>query len=161
MKKSLVALFTLIVVACSFSPVGAQDRDWKKELNRDLVTISDGTMNYSELQLCTIKNQSKAFQIQWNATAPQKGVVSRDNFVAIIVTVQAVFKTRIAQELKMSLDAYTKMVSCMPAESAIGKPELEITITMSDGGLQMQAKKAGSDAVNQTTTTWAQMFKDK
>ena len=157
MKKTICGFFVLFLM-CFSSAAIAQSFDWKKELKRDLVTISGSDMNYSELEICTAKGTPKAFQVRWNAKAPKRGVVSRDQFVAITTAVQSMFATKVAEAMNVSLTDYLQKISCKPVEEAIGMVDLEMTIVMSKGGMQIRAAQPATKKSNQSTVTWAQIF---
>jgi hypothetical protein len=74
----------LVLSALLAVPLGAQE--WKQSLSKELVTIKDGKMVADEFNLVKIAvpgYEPVQLQLKLHAEAPQGGVISRDNVVAL------------------------------------------------------------------------------
>ncbi len=152
-----ISLFLAVLFA---APVAASAYDWKADMKRDLVTVEDGKMKYSELEICEVEGKSKAIQIQWNAEAPAKGLISRDQFVASVAGFSVAIMAEIAAAKGISITDFFDKVDCKPAEEAIGNVDATVSMIMSKGGMQMRVKGVGGKQM-QRTMTWKQVFEEE
>jgi hypothetical protein len=66
--------------------VGASAQDWGNMLSENLVTIESGKMVFEEFGLVKLQlpgYEQSRFQVKLHSEAPQDGIISRDNFVAL------------------------------------------------------------------------------
>ena len=76
----------LCAAPLSFLCLTASAQDWRQELGEELVTIQAGKMVFDEFGIVKIQFpgfEEDRFQIKLHSEAPQGGVISRDNFVAL------------------------------------------------------------------------------
>lgn len=131
--KRLILPVSLLFAMLVSAPAIAGDFDWKKELERDLVTVEDGTMKYSEKQLCTFPRDGKkiGMLITWKASAPAKGVLSRDQFVANVSKLSMVIILGMMLPDKGEFSSVTGKLNCVPADSAAKKDIPATTVPVS------------------------------
>lgn len=153
MKHSISGIFALLIICLSCGAF-AQDIDWKKELQRVLVTNSGNQMLYSDLEVCTSSANPRALQIQWEATAPKNGFISRDQFIALVT----VFRSGFHAEMVKKSNGQAKL-DCKPLDAVIGQVDMKIKVVTTQGGIQLQIDIPGEKKSSQSTMTWAQLLK--
>jgi hypothetical protein len=156
-------LFLVVALLCPMllaGPAAAEDFDWKKELKRDLVTVEDGKMKYSQYEVCTREGNSKALQFLWTAEAPAKGLISRDQFISNVTGFNVAFVAELMSRRGMTLSDFIDKVTCKPVDEPIGNVDIKLGLVFASGGLQIQISGADKKDVKQMTMTWEQVFED-
>lgn len=160
MNRRIIFLAILSAILWA-APATAGDFDWKKELNRDLVTVENGKMKFSEYEVCTRKDKKKlALQFHWTAEAPAKGLISRDQFVSNVTGFNVAFLGEMMAQAGMSLSDFFDKVTCKPVDKPIGKVDIKLHLQFAEGGLQIQFSAPGKKESRQATLTWEQVFDD-
>ena len=139
-----VRLFLAVLLICST----AFAVDWKADLLEDAVVIQGGKMILEEYLLIKGVDEAGAetsIQMKIYSEAPASGVISRDNFVALTMT--------------LYLPMILEMGEFEEIDAPIGTPDYEYTFHMSAGGIQIVLKDNNQNAILvRETMTWEQMF---
>ena len=157
-----LSLFCVVFVGLTFLTTGVwadeddDSFDWENELQRDLVTVEDGKMTYSELQLCEVEGTSRAFQTRWKAEAPEEGLISRDQFVATVTQLEQTMVIELLDKADISVSDYFDRVDCEPTDNAIGEVDLSVTITFAERGMQRVIETG--ETTKRRTMTWDSLF---
>lgn len=152
-----VVLVGLVAVAgTAWAEDDDDDFDWKEELQRDLVTVENGEMTYSETELCEIEGSSRSMQVRWEAKAPEEGVLSRDQFVAMTTEINLVTLFGFLERANVSLSDYLDRVSCQPIDDAIGEVDMTLSVTYAERGLQFAVQT--DEGTKRYTSTWDDVF---
>lgn len=146
----------LLVCAIFAAPTTANAQQWKAELKRDLVTVKDGKMVYSEVEICELKGQTETLDVRWNATAPAKGVISRDQFITFMNSFEASF---VAQMMKARGLDYFDDVDCNPPKKEVEKVNMTISVTLDAKDIHVKMKTPGKEP-KEMTMKWTDMFGD-
>jgi hypothetical protein len=98
-------------------------------------------------------------QLKLHAEAPQGGVISRDNFVALTSqTLIVVFYGVYAQAYQVSALDFIQAVDFTDWAAPIGAPDLELNLFMTDEGMQFEWVNTADGTRNRWTSTWAEVF---
>lgn len=90
---SLVGLIAVLVAA------GDSLAESPARFRRDLVRVENGKFLYDDLAVCEFRfpqTEPRKFQTRHRAEAPSQGVVSRDQFVALITQYEFIFTSGLA-----------------------------------------------------------------
>jgi len=155
--RSIVAV-TLVALTHLVTSAAGADYDPLASL----VEIRDGKLVHVDTSLCTLEgtvvsgaNTSYKLQIAVRAEAPDKGVISRDNFVA--------FNTSLATQLALSIadripglkpSQALAALSCSTLESPIGEPDLRVETVMTKEGVQTSITNTRTGATDRLVRTW-------
>lgn len=124
--------------------------DGRAVLLRDLVRVEQGQLVYDDLGICQVEapgTQGRKIQVRSRATAPEKGLISRDYFVALV--------TRLESDIvRPALGS----LRCEPLEKPIGQVDVEVTMTMTAEGIQYEYKDTAKGTVNRSSNTWKDLF---
>ena len=157
MTKAVHAVALLLVVAI---PASAQD--WRLQLKADLVTINRGKMASNDVGLYKIEvpgYQPAQFQVKIHSEAPAAGPISRDNFVSLTTLMAStVFITALAEGYRVPASEFMQHVDYTQLKSAIGTPDLELNLTMTNEGMQLEVANNSSGQKTRQTMTWDQVF---
>ena len=141
-----------------------QAQDWQQELSEDLVTIEGGKMvleDFGIIQVAFEGYEPVQHQVKVHAEAPEGGVVTRDNFVAITTTMAiTTWFTMFAEGYQASASDYFGAVSFTDLDAPIGNPDLELNIYMTDEGMQFEVVNTQTGQRTRQTMTWAEWFQD-
>lgn len=159
------SFFSLI----SLTPHGidAAETDIEKRLFKETVIIEDGKMTSTEFGLLSFPMLSdERTQYKLYAEAPAVGVISRDNFVAMTVTMQAMILFQIAAAAHSEyaitcaefMENPTEIFDINELDEPIGRVDLEINFYMNKGGMQIEVINTKSGTTNRQTTTWPEVF---
>lgn len=142
------------------SPVLAEDG--RRALLRDVVQIEDGQLVYDDLAICQLNlpgKQSPKFQVHSRATAPEKGLISRDRFVAWVTSFENEVALAWAESgAVLRPSAALRALRCEPLEKPIGQVDVEVTMTMTDEGIQLEYKDTAKGTVVRSSNTWKELF---
>lgn len=149
--------FLLLACALFAAPSTANAQQWKAELKRDLVEVKDGKMVYSEVEICELKGQTDSLDVRWNATAPAKGVISRDQFITFMNSFEASF---IAQMMKAKGLDYFDDVDCNPPKKKVKKDDkLDMTISVTLDAKNIHVKLEAPDKeTKEMTMKWTDVL---
>jgi hypothetical protein len=140
-------------------PTRAQDG--RQGLLRDLVKTEDGQFVYDDLAICRLElpgKQSPKFQVRSRATAPEKGLISRDRFVALVTTVENEIALAWAESGAVVRPSVAmRALHCDPLEQPIGQVDIEITTTLTPEGIQFEYKDTAKNKVERSSNTWKHM----
>src|SRR5262245_18830884 len=157
MTRILRAAAVFSVIA---SPARAQD--WRQELKTDLVAIANGRMTLNDVGLYKINvpgYQAAQYQVKIHSEAPAVGTISRDNFVSLTTMMAStVFITALAEGYRIPASDFMQHIDYTELKSAIGTPDLELNLTMTPEGMQLEIKNNSSNQSNRETMTWEQVF---
>lgn len=137
----------------------ARAQDWRQQLTVDLVTISNGRMTSDDVGLYKVEipgNQPAPFQVRIHSEAPAGGLVSRDNCVSLTTMIAStVFITAFAESYKIPASEFMQHIDYTQLKSALGTPDLELNLTMTNVGMQVEVA-SGQKA--RQTMTWEQVY---
>ena len=157
MTKTLQFVFMLSLLGL---PAAAQD--WRQELKSDVVTLSGGKMVYDEVGLYKLNVpgfQPAQVQVKVHSEAPQGGLVSRDNFVALTTsTFTTVFITALAESYQVSASQFLQGVDYTELKSAIGTPDMELNLVMTNEGMQLEVVNTSTGQRSRQTMTWDDVY---
>jgi hypothetical protein len=151
----LIILFPLLGQS-----VGAQE--WRQQLKSDVVTLRAGKMVYEEVGLFKLNVpgfQPAQFQVKVHGEAPQGGLVSRDNLVALTTsTFTTVFITALAEGYQVTASQFMQGLDYTELKSAIGTPDMELNLVMTNEGMQLEVVNTSSGQRTRQTMTWDEVF---
>lgn len=157
MTKTWEVLAFLLVAA-----LPARAQDWRQQLKADLVTIANGKMTYNDVGLYKVEvpgYQPAQFQVRIHSEAPAAGPVSRDNFVSITsMTASTLSITALAEGYQIPASVFMQHFDYTQLKSTIGTPDLELNLTMTDEGLQIEVANNSSGQKTRSTMTWEQLY---
>ena len=135
--------------------------EWEKMLKRDLVSVRGDKMIFQNHSLCKFgeKGQEKTVQLQVKTygEAPAKGVISRDNFVAMNTELSTVFVLSVGAAAS-SPEKVLESFDCNDLESPIGKPDIEVNLFITKEGFKAEFVDNMNNKRSGTTHTWAEVF---
>jgi hypothetical protein len=133
-------------------------------LLREVVQIENGQLLYDDLAICQLNlpgKQRPKFQVRTRATAPEKGLISRDRFVAFVTTFENEVALAWAESgAVMRPSTALRALNCDPLEEPIGQVDVELTMTMTAEGIQFEYKDTAKGTVNRSSSTWKDMYGD-
>ncbi len=157
MTKLFLRIVLLVLPA---APVSGQD--WRAQLKGDGVVIRDGKMLYDEVGLYRIKVPGYApaqVQVNVHSEAAQGGSVSRDNFVSLTAFMFSMtFLAALSESYKVPASQFLHGLGYSRLKSAIGTPDLELNLVMTDEGMQLEVVNAPPGQRTRQTMTWEQVF---
>ena len=157
-RITALALFALLLTAS-----GMRAQDWREQLGRDAVTIKDGRMVYEQAGLVKIEiagYEPARFQVRVRSEAPARGVISRDNFVALTAqTFVTLFLVLFAEAYEVPASAFLEGFDYTELAAPIGTPDIELNLAMTNEGIQIEIVNTASGERSRHTQTWAEVFK--
>jgi hypothetical protein len=151
----------MLLVAATLGSASAQD-DWRAELSEEWVEMRDGKMVIEEFILFKVAvpgYEETTFQVRTYSEAPATGLISRDVFVGLstIVTYEVLYSA-FAEAYDVPAQVYLQSVTTETLDSPIGKPDLELNLYASDGGMQVEVVNTGLGQSKRFTATWKDML---
>lgn len=167
--RLLILLVFSFVCLISHTPhrIDAAETDIEKKLFKEIVKVEDGKMTSTEYGLLSFPLLSdERTQYKLYAEAPADGVISRDNFIGITITMQAMILFQMAavahSEYAITCAEFTEnpteVFDIDELDEPIGKVDLEINFYMNKGGLQIEVVNTKNGTTNRNTMTWAEVF---
>jgi hypothetical protein len=157
MTKALPGIILLLLAA---TVVSAQE--WRAQLKADGVIIRNGKMLYDEVGLYKIKvtgYDTAQVQVSVHSEAPQGGLVSRDNFVSLTTLMFTMtFVAALSESYKVSASEFMQGLDYIQLKKAIGTPDLELNLVMTNEGMQFEVVNTSSGQKTRQTQTWNQVF---
>ena len=157
MTKLFLRIAVLLLAA---APVSGQD--WRAQLKADAVVMRGGKMLYEEVGLYRIKVPGYApaqVQVKVHSEAAQGGLVSRDNFVSLTTLMFSMtFIAALSESYKVPASQFLQALDYSLLKSAIGTPDLELNLVMTDEGMQLEVVNAPPGERTRQTMTWEQVF---
>ena len=157
MRKAVPYIALLLFAA---TPLRAQD--WRAQLKSDDVVIRGGKMIYDEVGLYKIKvagYEPAQVQVKVHSEAPQGGPISRDNFVSLTTLMFTMtFVAALAESYRVTASQFLQGLDYTQLKSAIGTPDLELNLTMTNEGMQFEVVNTSSGQRTRQTQTWEQVF---
>jgi hypothetical protein len=157
MTKAFPGIMLLFLVATSVSA-----QDWRAQLKADAVVLRGGKMIYDEVGLYKIKvagYDPAQVQVKVHSEGPQGGLVSRDNFVALTTLMfTETFTTALAESYQVPASQFLQGLDYTQLKSAIGTPDLELNLVMTNEGMQFEVVNTSSGQKTRQTMTWEQVF---
>ncbi|PEN14290.1 hypothetical protein CRI94_04425 [Longibacter salinarum] len=156
----LTAVLLLLLV--SVSVVQAQTPDWKAELGEDIVQIRGDKMmmeEYALLKLNVEGQKTNNLQVKLYAEAPKDGIISRDNFVNLtsMITYMSLLEIY-ARAYQLSASEYLQAVDIEQIPNPIGTPDIELNLTATNAGLQIEFVNTADNQRRRVTRTWEEMY---
>ena len=156
MRLSVLTAFamTILVTGHAANAQRATSSGWQDQLTRTLVRTERGQFLYEDRALCEFKPKpgwpgaERKLQIRSSATAPANAV-SRDTFLFFVATWEAQF-------LQQMTGTGTR--SCQLLNAPIGNIDLELIMTLTEEGFQLEVKNTQSGESNRSTQTWADYY---
>jgi hypothetical protein len=149
-----------MLVVLGVTPVSAQD--WRAQLKADAVVIRGGKMIYDEVGLYKLKvagYEPAQVQVKVHSEAPQGGLVSRDNFVSLTTLMfSTTFIAALSESYKVSASQFLQGLDYTQLKTAIGTPDFELNLTMTNEGMQLEVVNTSSGQKTRQTQTWEQVF---
>lgn len=126
----------------------------------DLVTVRDSKFIVEEYSLCEFHRPSgfgptPKFQMRTYSEAPAEDVISRDNFVAYTATTLTVLRLGMVSRLGLSLSQAFNALDCNEIPAPIGTVDLEVRITITADGMQVEFVDNSTGQVTRNTSPWA------
>ena len=150
----------ILLVLLAATPVSGQD--WRGQLKSDAVIIRSGKMLYDEVGLYRINVTGYApaqVQVKVHSEAAQGGLVSRDNFVSLTTLMFSMtFIAALSESYKVPASQFLQGLDYSQLKSAIGTPDLELNLVMTDEGMQLEVVNAPPGQRTRQTMTWEQFF---
>src|SRR2546422_4922354 len=157
MTKTFAGIMVLVLAA---TPGSAQD--WRAQLKADAVVIRGGKMIYDEVGLYKLKVEGyepSQVQVKVHSEAPQGGLVSRDNFVSLTTLMfSTTFIAALSESYKVSASQFLQGLDYTQLKSAIGTPDFELKLTMTNEGMQFEGVKTSSGQKPRQSSAWDQVF---
>jgi hypothetical protein len=151
--SSVGAALLLVAIAAGASADSPSERRL-----RDLVRVADGLFQYDDLAVCQLRlpgSESPKFQIRSQAQAPSKGVISRDQFVAMITQYELVIGLGLAQARPgVTPVQAAEALHCTPIAAAFGTPDLELRLTITAEGSQLEVTDTATGKKSRSVQTW-------
>ncbi|MGB0664412.1 MAG: hypothetical protein ACPGMR_11565 [Pontibacterium sp.] len=122
MAKKLAALLALTLAS------SAHAFDYKAEMKKDRVIMTEKKMLYSQLQRC--KDSKNSVQVLITSEAPNDGTMSRDFFIGF--TSAREFKI-----YELVKDRMRSSVKCTPINNPIGEPDVVFNLYLSAEGYKI------------------------
>jgi len=98
-------------------------------------------------------------QVKVHSEAPQGGLVSRDNFVSLTTLMfSTTFIAALSESYKVSASQFIQGLDYAQLKSAIGTPDFELNLTMTNEGMQFEVVNTSSGQKTRQTMTWDQVF---
>ena len=150
----------IMLLSLAVTPVFAQD--WRAQLKSDAVVIRGGKMIYDEVGLYKIKiagYEPAQVQVKVHSEAPQGGPISRDTFVSLTTLMFTMtFVAALAESYRVTASQFLQGLDYTQLKSAIGTPDLELNLTMTNEGMQFEVVNTSSGQKTRQTQTWEQVF---
>ena len=157
MRKALSTISLLLLTATS-----AQAQDWRDQLKSDGVVMRGGKMLYDGVGLYRINVKGYApaqVQVKVHSEAPQAGSVSRDNFVSLTTLMFSMtFVAALSEAYQVPASQFLTGLDYSQLKSAIGTPDLELNLVMTDEGMQLEVVNSPPGQSTRRTMTWEQVF---
>ncbi|PYP23156.1 MAG: hypothetical protein DMD53_00310 [Gemmatimonadetes bacterium] len=157
MTKAFPGIVLLVLAA---SPASTQD--WRAQLKADAVVIRGAKMIYDEVGLYKLNvagYEPAQVQVKVHSEAPQGGLVSRDNFVSLTTLMfSTTFIAALSESYKVSASQFIQGLDYAQLKSAIGTPDFELNLTMTNEGMQFEVVNTSSGQKTRQTMTWDQVF---
>ena len=147
--------------------VDAAEEDWKKELLEEVVEVKNGKMTSLKFGLLSFPwaaKKDKKAQVRLYSEAPSRGIISRDNFVAITTQIQTTIFVGFAVRAKNINRSEVGGVNPKSffdfneLEEPIGKVDIEVNIYMGKEGLQIEFVAPTADEAERKTITWPELL---
>jgi|SRR5437667_1569009 len=157
MSKTFGGIMLLVLTATS-----TRAQDWRAQLKADAVVIRGGKMIYDEVGLYKLKVEGyepSQVQVKVHSEAPQGGLVSRDNFVSLTTLMfSTTFIAALSESYKVSASQFLQGLDYTQLKTAIGTPDLELNLVMTNEGIQLEVVNTSSGQKTRQTMTWEQVF---
>jgi hypothetical protein len=157
MRKTFAGIMQVVLAA---TPGSAQD--WRAQLKANAVVIRGTKMIYDEVGLYKLKVAAydpAQVQVKVHSEAPQGGLVSRDNFVSLTTLMFTMtFVAAMAESYQVSASQFMQGLDYTQLKAAIGTPDLELNLTMTNEGMQFEVVNTSSGQKTRQTRTWEQVF---
>ena len=159
-KKGVMSIAALALLLIA---PGLHAQDWREQLGRDAVAIKDGKMVYEQTGLVKIGiagYEPARFQVRVRSEAPARGLISRDNFVAMTTqTFVTLFLAVFAEAYEVPASAFLEGFDYTELAAPIGTPDIELNLVMTNEGIQFEVVNTASGERSRHTQTWAEAFK--
>jgi hypothetical protein len=150
------AYFSIVLLFLAATSVSAQE--WRAQLKSDAVVIRSGKMIYDEVGLYKIKvagYEPAQVQVKVHSEATQGGLISRDNFVSLTTLMfSTTFIAALSESYKVPASQFLQGLDYTQLKSAIGTPDLELNLTMTNEGMQLEVVNTSSGQKTRQTMTW-------
>lgn len=125
------------------APVVASAVDWRS----DLIEVRDGRFVYRSTSLCRVTLPDRApsrFLVASYAEAPAEGVISRDRFVALILSVEDEYFITLAERSPgLTASAFSEHLRCDEVPAPEGSPDLSIRLVATKTGYLLEVVEGG------------------
>ena len=161
MKKLLLSAVMISVCSGVWAGDRADTAPWREELARDIVTVNGGTMTMEEGGVLTVDTvEPTKLRVKIQGDAPARGVISRDNFVAVVTSVYHSIFMNLTTSLLPELPAAKLEASYSFRNDANVKRNADVVIAISldATGLMLQLTNSRNQNVQKFPMTWEQYF---
>jgi len=152
--------FQIAVAALCILPLQVVAQEADSDLLEPMVEIQDGKMIIESYTLDKISlpgYDPMQFQVRHYAEAPAEGVIGRDNFVALTTALNLMLlQQSFAAALNVPASAFLDAYDIQDLDAPIGTPDLELTLIVAAGGIQIEIKNTTTGEVSRMTQTWAE-----
>src|SRR5712692_2519183 len=142
MTKAFAGMMLLVLAATSVSA-----QDWRAQLKSDVVAIRGAKMIYDEVGL---------YKIKVAGYDPAQVQVKVHALTTLLFT--ETFTTAMAESYQVSASQFLQGLDYTELKSAIGTPDLELNLVMTNEGMQFEVVNTSSGQRTRQTQTWDQLF---
>lgn len=150
------------------SHVVAQDtEDPTAKLRVDLVTEKDGKLILERYRVCQVFRPetlgggvSQPFRVNARMEAPAKGLINRDQFVALATEIGITIRVSLVEQFLQGMSPVQALdaLRCRDLGKAVTRPDFEFFIAMSKTGLVVEIGEGVSGRRSKQTYPWSEIF---
>lgn len=164
MNRKTLTLTTLAVFVLAGAPAKARSVDPESWVKSDLIQISADTYSYDHHHFCSLKGEaadaSHRVLVRVTASAPTSAI-SRDQFVALIQRMEAVYLMGIGEGWRPGMSAMETagVLDCRPRldPGEVATQTMEITVTKD--GFSAAFTDRASGVTSHHIETWPEAFR--
>jgi hypothetical protein len=151
----------IFAILIGVSPAYAQS-DWEQELGEDLVEFRDGKMIAEDYFIYTVSipgTEEVSIQVKVYGEAPEDGIISRDKFVNLMTMISyQTLVTAFAESYQMSASDFMNAMDIEDLSDPIGTPDIEINLTATNQGMQIEFVNTATNQTRRSTSTWKEIY---
>ena len=153
--KALILVGALVGFVPSFATAQTDRRAMMME---DLVSVDDGKWVIEEFSMERLDvpgYEPVEYQLRLYAEVPNTGVMTRDFFVRITYETQAaILLSMLAEAYQTTPSQFLVAYESTPLQAAIGQPDVELSLFMTEEGIQFEWKDTTTGQTNRSTILW-------
>ena len=153
--RTLILLGALAALVPSFA---AAQADRRAMMMQDLVSVEDGNWVIEEFSLERLAvpgYEPVEYQLRLYAEVPATGVMTRDFFVRITYETGAtILLSVLAEAYQTTPSQFLAGYESTPLQAAIGQPDVELSLFMTQEGLQFEWRDTTTGQATRETILW-------